>query len=372
MAFVFGKEVAKSEILTYFPDPKLLAGATPCMLVDGKADGIKMTKVRTGSGLEFNIVSGRSMDISECHYKGIPLSYLSATGITSPAYYEEEGTQWLRSFYGGLLTTCGLTYAGPPCNDEGKKLGLHGRISNSGAEDLGIEQRWLGDEFLITLKGTMREAETMGENMTLTRVISTRLGQKGFRIDDEVENRGFEPQPLMILYHFNFGYPLLSESAQLLAPFTLTTPRDREARADEGIEQCRRFETPVTGYQEKVFFHSLAAANDGSTTVALVNSAADKNRQAFGIVLRFNINELPEFTEWKMMRKGCYVIGLEPGTVNSVSRADLRSQGKLPLIEGQSTRSTHIEFEVIDSENEVEDIRAEIDSLVTRSPLAQK
>ena len=35
----------------------------------------------------------------------MPLAYLSKTGVTSPAYYEPNGVQWLRSFFAGLLTT---------------------------------------------------------------------------------------------------------------------------------------------------------------------------------------------------------------------------------------------------------------------------
>ena len=106
---------------------------------------------------------------------------LSGTGITSPAYYEEPGLGWLRSFFVGLLTTCGITNAGAPSTDQGRAFGLHGRVSNAGAEDLAIDQEWEGDEYLLRLKGRMREVfPLVGENMTLTRRIETRLGAKGF------------------------------------------------------------------------------------------------------------------------------------------------------------------------------------------------
>ena len=36
------------------------------------------------------------------------------------------------------MTTCGLTYMGAPCTDAGDTLGLHGRISNTPACDVGV------------------------------------------------------------------------------------------------------------------------------------------------------------------------------------------------------------------------------------------
>ena len=41
-----------------------------------------------------------------------------------------QGLEWLYSFAGGLLTTCGLTHVGGPEEDEFGRRGLHGRISN--------------------------------------------------------------------------------------------------------------------------------------------------------------------------------------------------------------------------------------------------
>jgi hypothetical protein len=302
------------------------------------------------------------MDIPFASYRGKAISFFSGTGITSPAYFEEPGLEWRRSFYAGLLTTCGIANAGAPSVDQGTAFGLHGRVANAAAENLCVEQDWEGDEFTIRLKGTMREAEAMVENLALTRTVTTRLGAKSLRIRDTVVNRGFSPQPLMLLYHFNFGFPLLSPSARVVGPITKTAARDEEARKDRGVEECLTFPQPVQGYAEKVFFHTLAGRADGGTFVSLVNRDTGDG-QPLGIVLRWSRKELPVLTEWKMPCKGFYVVGLEPGTITPIGRGVLRQQGSLPMLEGQTSCDITIDFEVLDSLSEIEAMEKEAKKL---------
>jgi len=358
MAWYAGRRWTREELSARIGDPLQVAGARGSILTDGKADGVRAVEVSTGSGFCFTVLPGRGMDIPFASYKGKAISFFSGTGITSPAYYEEPGLEWRRSFYVGLLTTCGIANAGAPSEDQGKAFGLHGRISNAAAENLCIEQEWEGDEFPIRLKGTMREAEAMVENLSLTRTVETRLGAKGLRIHDTVRNRGFSAQPLMLLYHFNYGFPLLGPGARVVGPIMKTVPRNDDARKDRGVEECLSFPEPVQGYAEKVFFHTLAERGDGSTFIALVNRDTGDG-QPLGIVARWSRKELPAFTEWKMPCKGFYVVGLEPGTVLPVGRGALRDQGALPMIEGQASYDVSIDFEVLDSISEIEAIEKE-------------
>ena len=270
MATYAGRKWTRGELLARVGDPQQVAGARSSILTEGKADGVRAVDVTTGSGFNFTVLPGRGMDLPYASHKGKAIGFVSGTGITSPAYYEEQGLEWRRSFFAGMLTTCGIANAGAPSVDQGKAFGLHGRLSNAAAENICTDQEWEGDEYVIRLKGTMREAEAMVENLSLTRTIETRLGDKGLRIRDTVRNRGFAPQPLMLLYHFNCGFPLLGTSAKVVGPITKTVPRDDEARKDRGVEECLAFPEPVQGYAEKVFFHTLAARKDGRTFIALV------------------------------------------------------------------------------------------------------
>ncbi len=363
MARYAGRTWTRQEILARVGDPAQLAFARGSVLADGKADGVRAVEVATGSGLCFTVLPGRGMDISFASWRGKALSFQSGTGITSPAYYEEPGAAWLRTFHAGLLTTCGITNAGTPSVDEGRPFGLHGRLANAAAEDLCVEQDWQGDEYEIRVAATVREATAMGENMRLRRSIETRLGAKGFRLRDTVSNRGFEPQPLMLLYHFNYGFPLLSPGARVVGPITGTEARDEEARKDRGVEECLRFPEPVQGYREKVFFHVLAADAGGRTFIALVNPDCGDGTP-LGIVARWSAKELPFLTEWKMPRRGFYVVGLEPGTVTPIGRGPLREAGGLPLLEGQATYSVTIDFDVLDSAQEIDAVQKEASLLL--------
>jgi hypothetical protein len=300
MARYLGKTWTREGLRSLVGDMAQVAGARSSVLADGKAEGVRAVEVYTGSGFAFTVLPGRGMDIPFASYKGTSISFLSGTGVTHPGYYEEPGEGWLRGFSAGLLTTCGICNAGAPSTDQGRAFGLHGRYSNAAAEDLCVRQGWEGDEYLIRLSGTVREASAMQEHLALTRTFETRLGARGFRLHDAVENRGFEKQPLMLLYHFNFGFPLLAAGARIVAPIRATTPRTEEARRDRGVEECREIGGPVAGYQEKVFFHDLAADADGRTFVALVNPDTGGGAP-LAIVERFSLKELPAFTEWKMI-----------------------------------------------------------------------
>ncbi|GAK52410.1 conserved predicted protein [Candidatus Moduliflexus flocculans] len=365
MATLYGKSWSKTELLSYIGDVAQVAGIRPSILRDGKAEGVSAVDAQTGAGLQFTVLPGRGMDIPDARYRGIPLHFASGTGITAPAYYEEPGLGWLRSFFVGLLTTCGITYSGQPDNDQGEALGLHGRISNAGAENIGVNQEWQGDEYVMTIQGMLRECRAMGEFMTLTRRIETRLGWKKFILTDIIENRGFAPQPLMMLYHFNFGFPLLGPNASVVAPILKTEPRNEQARQDNGVAECLSVPAPIHAYQEKVFFHDLAADDNGQTFMALLNPDIG-NGQPLGVIERFNIKQLPKFTQWKMPCQGFYVMGLEPGTVTPIGRSALRKENALPMLDAQAQYQISIEIEVIDTLADFEQIRQHTARLVCK------
>ena len=363
MAKYLGRNWKKEELLAFIGDPAQVAGATPFVLADGKAEGVKGIRVDTGGGLSFTVLPGRGLDIAEASYRGRALSFLSGTGITSPAYYEEPGDGWLRGFFAGFLTTCGITNAGHATVDQGRAFGLHGRVSNAGAEDLAIDQEWQGEEYLIRVKGRVREVMALaGENMVLTRRLETRLGAKGFSLHDVVENRGFREQPLLLLYHCNFGFPLLGPKARVVGPIRGVQPRDEQARAGRGVEEALVMPAPIQDYQEKVFFFDLAADRQERTFVGLANPDVGDGTP-LGLVMRFNRRELPAFTEWKNPAQGFYVLGLEPGNVTPLGRGVLRERGALPMLAGQSSYSLKIDFQVLDTAEELQALEKEAAAL---------
>jgi hypothetical protein len=345
MPRLYAQVLNKRELLRRVGDVSQVGGIRLLQLDDGPMRGVRAAEIRTGGGLICTVVLDRGMDISLAEYQGIPLGYRSPTGEIAPAFYEPEGSGWLRGFHCGLLVTCGLTYMGAPGMDGGQALGLHGRVSYIPARNVAVEGFWQGDDYIMAVKGEVREVAVFGENLQLTRRISATLGESRLTINDRVENLGFQETPLMILYHFNFGFPLLDEGAEVVGGSVKATPRDDDAA--KGLAEHARFGPPVAGYREQVFFHDVRADGKGWCQVGLVNRGFSGGR-GLGVVIRYRQRELPCFTEWKMIGEGLYVLGLEPGNAYPLGRARERQEGRLQLLKPGEEREFALEVEVLD------------------------
>ncbi len=344
MAFIYGREYSRQELMKCIGDVSQIAGARSCTLESGRAKGVGAVDIKTGGGLSFTVLTDRGLDIAWADYKGMAISYVSKTGVVSPAYFEPSGNDFLRGFFAGLLTTCGLTYMGAACEDQGVNLGLHGRISNIPAEDVCVSNEWQGDDFVMKVRGKVRESTVFGENMVLTREIESRMGENRLFIHDCVENCGYDRQPFMLLYHCNFGHPLLGKDTELILKETGVKARDAEA--EKGLDICREFEMPTHGYSEQVFYHDLIPNEDGTVMATLFNKSIGES--GFGIYLRFNKKQLPYMTEWKQMGEGDYAVGLEPATWYPEGRSRARERGELEFLEPGDIKSFDIEIGVIE------------------------
>lgn len=349
-------DFSKREILKYVGDFTQVFGSKEYTLNSGKAQGVKAVDVKNGSGLEFTVLPDRCMDIAWLSYKGSNLSYISKTGVVAPQYYNDMGINWLRSFFAGFLTTCGLRNVGTPCTDDGEALGLHGRISSTPAENVSSSTEWENGKPIIKVKGKMREARLFGENIVLEREIICKVGENKLTIEDKIENYGFRKEPLMLLYHFNLGYPLLDENAVLIAPINKTQPRDAEA--ENGTAFFNIFQKPTPEYNEQVFFHDLKTDHVGKTCVALINE-----KLGLGVAIRFNKNQLFNLAEWKMMGEGEYVLGIEPCNCYGGGREDLRAKGLLEHMKPGEVRTFNLEIEVLDGDKQFRAVKNEISNL---------
>ena len=317
---------------------------------DGRAKGVSTLRVRTSRGLEFWVVPDRGMDLYEASFLGRSLCWHSSAGMSHPAYSSNRGTEWLRNFPGGLLCTCGLTTAGAPSEDSGETLGLHGPISNTPAEAVQWSECWEGDDCLFTISGKVRESTVHGPNMLLDRTITTSLHSSVLSIRDVVENQGFQDSPLMILYHFNFGFPLLTDRSRLYAPSQkVEAANDLSAQF---VDRWSHFGAPEKGANEQVYFHGMQTDPTGKVTVVLVN---DDRQPDFGVSLSYDSASLPEFTQWKMTAANHFVLGLEPGNCRSLGRAAERGRGTLQTLPPGERCEFRIELRVLDGAEEIAD-----------------
>ena len=348
MARLFGKTYTRGQLLRRVGDLAQLGGTRLVELVDGNQRGVRACDFRTGSGFQFTVLLDRGMDVGAASHCGRSLAWHGMPGPVHPAFHEEPGLGFLRTFHGGLLCTCGLTYCGAPCVDEGVALGLHGRVSHIPARHVGTDAAWVGDDYELSVKGEVRETSVFGPNVVLRRRISARLGESRLRVEDTVANEGFEPVPFMLLYHVNGGFPVVEEGSELLSPTRSVEPVDDYAAGLQ--DRYARFDGPTHGVPEACYRHQLAGDAAGKAVIALVNRGLG---DGFGYYVEVDLAQLPHFTEWKMMGEGMYVVGTEPCTMPLASRADLRERGELELLGPGEERRVELEIGVVDSAEQI-------------------
>ena len=349
------------DLRKYVGDMSQIAGMKSYQLLEGKSKGVRAVDFWTGTGLNFTVVLDRGMDISRASYKGSSLCWRSCTGEIHPYSFESQGAGWLRGFFGGLLTTCGLTYLGAPCIDQGEHLGLHGRISYIPAENIQMNQEWEGEDYVMSLSGQMRQSCVFGENLVLKRKIIAWLGRSEILLEDVVENDGFKESPFMILYHINIGFPLLSPGSKFVSPSVKIAPRDSEA--EEDIEKFNEVEMPpLSGYREKVYYHEMKADENGMVRCAVL--AENASEEPYGLYVIYNKNQLPRFVQWKMLGEQNYVLGIEPSNCWTEGRDKEREWGTLEFIKKGEKRKFTLRLGVLSNKIEVERFIKDVQKIV--------
>ena len=311
-----------------------VAGVERFVYDDGVQDGVRAARVRSGAGLDFTVLLSRGMDISAASLNGKPFAWVSGTGWAHPHAFVPEWRGWLQTFHGGLLTGCGLSNAGAANDDGDDALGIHGRLSHLPAQDVATRTEWNGDEATVVVEGVMREATVFGENLRLHRVIRVPVGGTSIEIVDTVVNEGFKTSPLMLLYHLNFGWPMVEAGTLIRLPEgTVTTPRDADAAA--GLDGATVLDAPIAGYAEQCFFHDVPR---GEVEVDMVSPSG------FGVTVRYHTDDFPWLTQWKMMGEGEYVVGIEPANCRVLGRKTEREAGRLQTIAPGETRTFRVEL----------------------------
>ena len=340
--------------------------------------------------LTIELLPDRGLDIGQVWLAGMPLAWVSGTGFRPPSQGDADGGGWLRGFGGGLLTTCGLLNYGPASEDPDGQHPQHGRYASLAAEVTRTE----ANEHEVIVAGTVREVTVFGAHLELQRTIRSAAGSQQITVSDTITNRGARPVAPMVLYHLNFGWPLIDDGTELHSPATRVTPRDVVAEA--GWDSWSSFPALADTYTEQVFEHTLlggggaakrertagrdraaegernadrdrVAGGDGRGRNADGREREDEGREGeggrerdrtaghdraaertvevavvspAGVAARvsFDRAQLPGLFQWRVAEPGLYVLGVEPATAPTIrGRADARARGLLtPLAPGAS------------------------------------
>jgi hypothetical protein len=325
-----------------------IGGIETAVLDNGNGRGVRIAWVNTGSGLRFKVVLDRGMDIADAFYNQHSLAWISHMGVKPPDPSAVKGTKWLSSFSGGLLTTCGLTHVGGPEKDEYGERGLHDHISHSPAQLIAVNQPDLSaGDLNMSLTGKMIQSTVFGPHIELKRTIKAALGVPAVKIHDEVTNSGNQPVPHMLLYHCNFGWPLIDEGAEIQWEGELHIPNDRSRRIfqeGETYKNCRNPMDDHSGSGEAVGFIDIKANRDGLCECGVINS-----RIGIGLDLTFQKNQMKWLTNWQHWGSNEYVMALEPGTHPPIGQSAARKNNTLIFIEPGQTKNYTLQIKVTEN-----------------------
>ncbi|HUU90992.1 MAG TPA: aldose 1-epimerase family protein [Phycisphaerae bacterium] len=355
MPNLFNQSLTPEELAERVGRMDQVAGARPFVFDEGPARGMRGIDVWTGSGLVFTVLPDRCLDIGSARLGGRPFGWESSTGPVAPERFDAEGFRWLRSFHGGLLTTCGLRHFGAPDADDGEAWGLHGRASHLSAEKVGVECAWHGDTYRIRIRGHVREAEVFKPTLVLERTITTALGSRTIEIADRVTNAGYARSAAMLLYHVNLGWPLVSETSRLLVD--VKSISGMTDFAESNVATHREFQPPTEGIEEMCYQIVPKAGDDGLGRAAIVNPTLDGG---FGVSVTWTLETLPQMAEWKMMGQGTYVVGVEPMNCPFPPRDALRAKGAMPELEPGESFETAVTLSVHLGAEELADLEESI------------
>jgi hypothetical protein len=332
----------------------------------GLQEGVDVVEINNGK-LSFAVLPTRGMGIWKGQCGDVRLGWDSPVkDPVHPSFIHPEergGLGWLRGF-NEWIVRCGLSSMGAPGKDvvidnNGNEsevfLPLHGNIANTPARRVTLEISESG----IVLKGEVDETMLFGPALRLNTEIRTDFGSGALTIVDTVTNIGKNPTEHELLYHINYGDPLLEAGAKLELPFKEVAPRD--PRAAEGVDAIESFASPVDGFVEQAYWYNLVGKRGSRQTLAMLRNAKG-NRAS---VLRFSLKDFPCFTLWKntAAKEDGYVIGMEPSTSYPNARRFERESGRVLTLKGGESRSTSLTVETLTSRKAVSTAADEIKAL---------
>ncbi|MCD6392561.1 MAG: aldose 1-epimerase family protein [Planctomycetes bacterium] len=332
-----------------------IGGIETSVLDNGPAKGSRIAWVNTGSGLRYKVAIDRGLDIVDAFYNQHSLTWLSHGGLTAPNPAANSGIEWLYSFSGGLVTTCGLTHIGSPESDDTEIRGLHGRISNIPATlESVIQPDPATGKMNMSITALAKESKVFGPHLTLRRTISSMLGESTIMIRDEVTNCGNTPCPHMILYHCNFGWPLVDEGGNIVYKGTCESRGmdfDNELfNEKQDYKKCQKPLESHKGFGESCGFIDVQPDSDGFCHVGLVNS-----RLSFALVMTYQKQQLPALTNWQHWGPSEYVCAMEPGTNPPIGQNKAREENTLVMLKPGQRRTYQLDIQVLSDSQSIQD-----------------
>ncbi|MBJ7223356.1 MULTISPECIES: aldose 1-epimerase family protein [unclassified Brenneria] len=344
------------------------------VLRGGRQEGSKIITINSQNGLKIVLSPTRGMDLLHVTGKNIRLGWDSPVNeVVNPNTINLEsrnGVGWLEGF-NEMMVRCGFEWTGHPVVSDGMLYTLHGRAGNTPASKVVVDVSEKAP-YQITVRGLLKENSFKKSNLETWTELRYIPGSESFTVHDVLTNKADYARDYQIIYHSNFGTPILEQGARFIAPVKDISPFNDYAKA--GLKEWQTYQGPTKDFDEMVFNLTPYADQQGKTLAALVNRAGDK-----GVSIEFDTHQLPLLTLWKNTdtEKQGYVTGIEPGTSYAYPVTIEREQGRVKQLQpGQST-VFELTYSLLSSadavqktEQRVKAIQGENKTTLTEKPIA--
>ena len=230
----------------------------------GMQEGCQLLTINNGK-LKILIVPNRGMSIPvrrrHCYRQSGVWLGLTSERDSESAVHRFGESRWIRWLHGfnEWMVRCGLEFAGHPGldvmrsntgDDKELDLTLHGRIGNIPASELQLQVDEDNPTQLI-VRGVIEERMFYGPQLRLVSELIIHANANEFRLKESVHNLSAADQEYQIIYHTNFGKPLLEAGAKVVLPTKKVTPMNQHAA--DSIETYEMYMAPTLGFSEQVY-----------------------------------------------------------------------------------------------------------------------
>jgi len=335
----------------------------------GKQFGVDIVIIDNGE-MAVTLVPTRGMGIVDVKMDGKRvLGWESPVKeIVNPAFVDLEsrnGLGWLDGF-NEVVVRCGYEWTGHSgVDDDGYLLSLHGRIQNTPTSTVKV----IIDDappHKIAVQGEVSERTFKFSELVTMTEFEVIPGSKTFALHDKLTNRADYDNEYQIIYHSNFGTPILEKGAKIHAAASEVSPFNDYAKG--GLKTWQTYLGPTKNYDEMVFNLKPVGDKKGDTLAVLHNS-----KETQGVAVGYNVNQLPVLTLWKNTdsKQQGYVTGIEPGTSYAYNTKYQRPLGLVPLIKAGETKSFDLTYTVLTDQKEIKTAVKRVEKLLNGKSVKQ-
>lgn len=330
------------------------------VLHGGKQEGSKILVITSNKGLTITLSPTRGMNLLHIEGFGSKMGWDSPVKeVVNPAFMNLEsrnGLGWLEGF-NEMMVRCGYEWTGHPVTADGQIYTLHGKAGNTPASQVVVEVADTAPHE-IRIRGLVKESTFKKADLQTMTELRYVPGSNSFSLHDVLTNNSDYPRDFQIIYHSNFGMPILEEGAHFLTAMSNISPFNDYAK--DGLKTWQTYAGPTKGFDEMVFNIQPLAGEDNQAFAAVVNRAGDK-----GASIQFDTRQLPLLTLWKntdTIKQG-YVTGIEPGTNYAYPVTIEREQKRVKQLQPGASTQFDLTYTLLHNREQVAAVEKKITAI---------